>query len=527
MTDGSAVDWTTAVTVGAAALAACGVGVLTAASSDTVSRRILSPERTHAKRSAEYGYRWRQAMERAVLQCSYVLAGGVGNYNDEIELAQTKLVRDMAHVELLVQAIVDRKGRLRIGKICTDERMPSTDYYVWLYDQESSQIYQLPLTTFGMALADAMERKIHSTTFCFLADAAASTASALVKDLLQITKSAVEIYENSLWLTQLALLTRKNLHPRDELERVLYAFCRMQAWNCEQPTLLISYGAAVTPILLPMLQQVFPDDRHLFCYTGCIQTAQAAFHGRRSFQRNHVPECVSDALQFPHPVSYTTPLSRSMLHSVNTMPPYSRALVSLPIEIADVVETWMAAVDAFFLLKEDERINGYLPYVLKTDYLLTPVSLDVRHWTTRSLLQYVCGSRTRGEVPSETLDAAFSYLRERKPLAPLAKIDAYRKPIENAVFQHKLILIENKTLQDTVQPTQHWTLKSTAKAGCACCLPEEDEEDEDLGALKGKLDMSRPGVFVLPGTLKKGKPSAAGKFVDGKMGFAFDPTKFS
>ena len=65
---------------------------------------------------------------------------------------------------------------------------------------------------------------------------------------------------------------------------------------------------------------------------------------------------------------------------------------------------------------------------------------------------------------------------------------------------------------------------------CLCCLPgegdeEEEGEDEDSGIGDGKdsnlkdgKDLSVPGAFAGPGRAK---------YVDGKAGFAFDPTKFS
>ena len=101
------------------------------------------------------------------------------------------------------------------------------------------------------------------------------------------------------------------------------------------------------------------------------------------------------------------------------------------------------------------------------------------------------------------------------------------KNVENCVFQHKLILIANKTLLDTVLPTQHWTLKAALKGGCSCCAPEEDEGEEDMGALASKLNLTRPGVY----TMKSDQPSTDTSsknrgYVDGKTTFAFDPTKF-
>lgn len=63
---------------------------------------------------------------------------------------------------------------------------------------------------------------------------------------------------------------------------------------------------------------------------------------------------------------------------------------------------------------------------------------------------------------------------------------------------------------------------------CLCCLPgegDEEEEDEDSsgnedGDSSKPKDLSVPGAFA---TNTVGRP----KYVDGKAGFAFDPTMFN
>ena len=173
----------------------------------------------------------------------------------------------------------------------------------------------------------------------------------------------------------------------------------------------------------------------------------------------------------------------------------------------------MGAVNAFLMLKEEEKTHGYLPYVFKLDYVQTG-SLEKEkdaYWCVVSLLQFVTGSRTRAkDLTEQQIDAAIAWLQEqRQNDATLPTLSTNRKLVEETVFQHKLILLENKTLLDTVQPTQHWTLKQAVKAGCACCAPEDDEE-EDMGALTEKLAAFK----------NAGKKPANGGYVDGKTTFA-------
>ena len=56
-----------------------------------------------------------------------------------------------------------------------------------------------------------------------------------------------------------------------------------------------------------------------------------------------------------------------------------------------------------------------------------------------------------------------------------------RATIEDCTFAHKMILIGDKTLPDTVIPKKEWSLKAAKKmTSCACCFPgEEDEEGSD------------------------------------------------
>ena len=81
---------------------------------------------------------------------------------------------------------------------------------------------------------------------------------------------------------------------------------------------------------------------------------------------------------------------------------------------------------------------------------------------------------------------------------------------------------------------QYLTVKAAKKLkSCLCCIPgegdeEEEEEDGDNGnedgessskKPKGGMDLSNPGAFAV----NTRRPN----YVDGKAGFAFDPTKFS
>jgi hypothetical protein len=103
-----------------------------------------------------------------------------------------------------------------------------------------------------------------------------------------------------------------------------------------------------------------------------------------------------------------------------------------------------------------------------------------------------------------------------------------------------------------VLPREHWTLKQATRAGCSCCGPdpyeqnEEMDSDEELIAVdrvtnSTTIDMTVPAAFAAgfrvngaPAktaqmSLPVNSPTApkASGYVDGKLGFAFDPSRFS
>ena len=97
--------------------------------------------------------------------------------------------------------------------------------------------------------------------------------------------------------------------------------------------------------------------------------------------------------------------------------------------------------------------------------------------------------------------------------------------IEKSVFTHKSILIGEKTLLDTVQPKEDWSLKAAKKLkSCMCCLEpgQGDDEDESDDDGEGKCETTE-------NARSETDQSNAGrsKYVDGKAQFAFDPTMFS
>ena len=65
------------------------------------------------------------------------------------------------------------------------------EYYVYLKNETSGMIYQLPLIKFGLLLKDAFENQVTTTTMCFVADASSGLGNEVLTTVLQESKAGV------------------------------------------------------------------------------------------------------------------------------------------------------------------------------------------------------------------------------------------------------------------------------------------------------------------------------------------------
>ncbi|KAG7355739.1 hypothetical protein IV203_000425 [Nitzschia inconspicua] len=574
------------IAVSAAAL----VGGLVLLQSDRISRRILDSQQLDTKRRGEYRYQWKTAFERTKLQLEYYFAGGIEKHKEDPEcvMKNTTYISDDTEMDALVRTIVSldvktdmTTDRYYTLKIDQDPHDPTGDYFVFLARQSSDsriQLYELPLIKFGMKLAEAFEDQLTTTTLCFVADASSGKASSLLEQLVTLSKTGVAVLSEPFWMAQLATLSEAKVFANDKIQKLLFALCRLDAWSVrnhvgDAKTVMITLpGQTTVKTLLPLVTAVFPEDRHLFSYDGCVASVQRAIYAKKVYKRRNKLETKLSSIIHglcQDPVRYTTPLpSYSPLTKDVSLATLSNAFANVPVRQAQVVEAWMSSVDAYFKLKQDEvaGTNGYLPFCFKLGFLTNSPKgnfepLTDSFWSLTALLQFITGCRSRA-LPEGVLDAAKEWLKDYNQQQSMQQLqmdksvvisESERKMIENCCFQHKLILIGNKTLQDTVLPKEHWTLKQASRAGCSCCGPdpydqmEAEEEDDDSDEYKNGrsittrgIDMNTPGAFAMVLKADNNKTTAASDgggtrptpsskksgYVDGKMGFAFDPTRF-
>jgi len=409
---------------------------------------------------------------------------------------------------------------------------------------------RVPLVAFCEKLAKAFEGQMTSTTLCFVADASCGLGSEILTNVVKDCGHGVATISNPCWMTALSLLLSKkhtcSITP-EQFERIAFSLCRLEAHRVRSSigktsrTVVFTLpGQACTPLLLPLVQKVFVHERHVFVYDGCCHSVEMGLALRKKYGSSYRQkpekeewECVSAT---PQVISATFPMA-PLKHNKEL----TETLSKLKGDQASIVEAWMASVDTFLDMKAKEKKNFYTPFVCRMGFLMARSGIGNGDGTDKSglalknVLQYITGSRSRA-LSEEVINKALKSLKENRIKSEEAvkefKLDNPGKIlIEKCVFAHKGILIGEKTLIDTVQPKDDWSLKAAKKLkSCLCCAPgEEDEEDEDeeneaggeKDGDKGKdeVDMSVPGAFA--------SNTGRSKYVDGKAAFAFDPAQFS
>lgn len=328
---------------------------------------------------------------------------------------------------------------------------------------------------------------------------------------------------------------------RATLERCLFGLMRLEAHAVitkKIKTVCITLpGQATTAPLLPMLHKVFPCERHLFIYDGCTNVVGRTLANRKSFDVSATIGTASLRC-FTSSIRHSTPLRRTLAKQI---PVLAGALQQLPLNHADTVECWMTSVDAMLQRKEDTVKDGneeYLPFVCKLPLLLSTGTATERQLALLNLLQFVTGSRSRS-LPDGAYQQAEQVILNKyyasMASTPKPATAFLNKAMEDCVFRHKNILLGDKTLIDTVLPRKEWSLKAAKKiSGCACCGPEDDEDEDEYNPSMTSKDQIQDKdedsssnnpmtAALLPDDGDSKKPST---YVDGKMGFAFDPSKF-
>jgi hypothetical protein len=418
------------------------------------------------------------------------------------------------------------------GHLCIDriEQNQDGEYILWFIRTRTAStgssteqdMIRVPLVPFCRKVADAQQ--IETFTLCFLHDATGGQDEIMAK-LLQVDPSVTSCPGGpSFWLKQWST----DLHlSKDHKDLVLQSLVRVQAallvraqttaatttaattTASFKPLVLVPISTEYVPILLAALHSVFPNDKHIFLYTGCVQAAAA----------------VQQQQQRRRPL--VTPLQPlASIHLRKSSEFYHAALAKLPWSVAASVEAWMAAVDALIIQQDDYWTNGFRPYVCRLEYLLLDAggnNATEQKWAVQSLLQY-CGAAANDATADQyVVEAALKTIQALPSVPSSLSLSRYVQEIDAVVFCHQRILMAHRILPDTVPAVEHWALKEQQQTGgpggggCACCIfgTEDAEADEEL------LQLGNQGISSI-----NTRSSGATNYADGRMGFAFDPARF-
>jgi len=273
---------------------------------------------------------------------------------------------------------------------------------------------------------------------CFIADASSSMASHLLSEVLVKTKllerkvpcgnlevddddddddandddndddnnssySTIHaLVQEPAWMCVLALLLRKKYITSSQAESILYALVHLEACRfteshtthniigkqgqaqvqvqgqgvekSKKVVVVTLPGQGCTMSLLPLTVKLFPNQRHVFAYSGYIPAVERGMMAISDARQKKSKKSKQDTRPMPMPV---TAMPRSVSATMPIVPVSARrcknlaqCLSNLPSNIAGIVEAWISSVDTLVALKEVNKKNGYAPFVCNIDHLL-------------------------------------------------------------------------------------------------------------------------------------------------------------
>jgi len=180
--------------------------------------------------------------------------------------------------------------------------------------------------------------------------------------LLLLIRTTKAVINEPTWMITLAYITTTTIISRSKMSRILSGLCRLHAHRIRnnvstrghsRTITFILPGQACVPSILPSIVDAFPHERHVFVYDGCVRSVVSS---SSSTNINAVVEVGS----IPSYITSSTPLSTSTLRNnlgggSGGREKYDVLLSQLSVNVACVVETWMASVDTFLRVKTEEK----------------------------------------------------------------------------------------------------------------------------------------------------------------------------
>ena len=481
------IDAVIAVAGTSAAILAVSLVVL---QTDFISRKVLSPLQLYTKRRKEQLHQLDNAIADSILRIRHHV-NERNNFEARVEREVTELILQEDPIKTLVGDIAKSEtcaiAPIIVG-ISKDLTIPKNEWYVYLafpqlnsfqadgINHRYNRRVQVPLVHFCRTLAMAFEEESTNNKLCFIADASSSLSSKVFSEIFTKCQAELEIpiIQEPAWMITVALLLRRKAISMEETEKVLFALCRLELLRLQllnkigkehETVVFILPGQSCTKSLLSILQKLFPGERHVFAYDGCVSSVHRGLALLKHSRQNHSSQDKVTAM--PRQTTAAIPL----LPMHNTLPRLPSLLTGLSNQMAGILEAWISSIDELVTLKEEEQNNSYFPFVCRMNFIVKQPNINGSlHEQSRlalsNVLQYITGSRLN-PLKEEKLDAACSALvdfieQDQKELDLHPQLTQRSiAAIENCVYAHKLNLIDNATLPDTVLPKEEWSLKAT------------------------------------------------------------------
>lgn len=242
---------------------------------DAVSRKFLPADRLRAKRRKTQLYEMDKAVEIQRLRCRSVVQaaalsgrdgatsskvdGSTWRYNPKEDRVSTELLTKQEEYDEVVKNILDKKRPTPlVVAIDRDEEdgLDRQEIYLWLAfpppspvaddgaDAKSStssssstkgwRRIQLPLTPFLTTLSTAFEDQMTSTALCFVTDASSALSSAVFRHVFDGSDTGLALVKEPSWMVVVARIVQKNLIKRENVVKILFALCRLEAWRARE-----------------------------------------------------------------------------------------------------------------------------------------------------------------------------------------------------------------------------------------------------------------------------------------------------
>ena len=493
--------------------------------SDKVSQCILSPDRLRAKRRHEQLHMLEKAIASSILYVrKFINDGSFYDWKEEKKI--TDLILNDDEIQTLVKEIViDSKSSTNettnpedydeddnineefqktpaIVGIAKDLTLNKADeWYITLAfpvksqktldDGTKGKIYygrrvQVPLEKFGTYLALEFERKKSNTGLCFIADASSSLGSNVLGNVIKHSQCKIPVIHEPAWMFMLAFIIQRKALSREATQKVIYSLVKLNAQavghevgETYNTVVFTLPGQSCSAALLPFLQRAFPTERHVFAYDGCFDSVERALslskHKHSHYDKGNKNKSIYSIPEssMPRFISSSIPLTPI---SLKNFPDKTAVLSS---KNASIVEAWMSSVNTVISLKKKEGNNKFTPFVCRMGFLMQDSNFLIEESSTTSsialqnVLEYVtgCGTNSGLKLDMNAIDAAESVLKDMKSQHAIegrsSNILSHetRVNIEACISLHKSIVIGDKVLPDTVQPSlKNWSLKASKKS---------------------------------------------------------------